>query len=293
MRPEDIHEYMAAKRIEAKGDATHVLLSAAPLSLKIGDGTADQEQLARFVYEANRLKDPLPLREFLTPTFSLHFNLEIKGGADKHMKEVAGAIGKGLLEYYPNIDEFACVIYACNLAEINVYKGQVVFPDISVDVQRARQLRAALVDSLTQNQTGLVAQCAALNAANNFASMIRELDVTNGVEVPLAATTRAQGGVTEAALNPLACAKITKHAVRPVPPPEDRWTWVLLGLKRRNMSEGESSALSHWIPPRQFRKGVGGDGSSVKSGGGSKDKDKGMAQGPHTTYSQGAEKCGK
>jgi len=283
MRIEDVKDFLQSKQIEGKAEATHISVVPA-MSLKLGDDDDSREQLSKFVYEANRLKEPVALREVLTPAFALHFAIELKGDAnDGHVKQVAAFIGKSLATFFPTFEDYTTVIYVAKLTE--GVKGQVVFPDVVVDIDRARQVRAAIVESAVGTQMSI--DLSRLHNENSMSTIIKEMDIKSGAEVPLAATTRVPVNTAEAAMNPLALAKISKQAVAPLSAPTDRWNWVMMGLKRRDRTTFR--ALTEWNPPRQFQKGAkGGGGSSGKSTG------QGAAPSqPRSGYSQGGDKQGK
>lgn len=287
MRVEDITQYLSSQRVEDKNAATHMVTQPA-MSLKVDDGADAQEQFAKFVYEANRLKDPIAVREVMTPIFALHFNIEIRGQAPEALvKNVAGAIGKGLSEYFPSFNDLTTVIYQAKLDDM--VKSQVVFPDLLVDVDRTRMLRTAIVEHLTQ-KTNIGTEIQKAHPTNDCAQLIKEVDSRNGIEVPLGATTRIPMATKEAPLNPLAVAKISKQAVSPLAAPNDRFQWVAMGLKRRDQANKEYRTMTEWIEPRAYQKGPkGGEGSSGKSSGGST----GAPTAPRTGYSGGGDKHGK
>jgi len=258
MRIQDVREFLLGRQTNEKNEATHVWLSPQAAGLLVGTGRDDQEQFCQFIYEAHRLKDPQAIRELLTPVFALHFVIELKGTFDSMLlKKVAGTVGKALSEFYPKLQSYKGVIFHAKMQD--TYRCQVIFPHILVDAGRHRQIRASLIETIS-NASGTMPfmnELRQLHGSNQIRLMLQECDSRVGVDVPLCACTRSPLNIPEAPLTPLACAMINQDAVSPLSEPEQRWRWVQLGLKRR-----PGGNLTEWSTPREFRRQGASEGSS-------------------------------
>lgn len=271
---DQVRIFIDAKKVGSENGATH---RVGDVWLRIGDDHDAQEQLSKIVYEANRLKEPLIIREILGDTFALHFNIELMGEAAKAqalVKDVAKFVGQQLPEIFTGSNQYTCVIYAADIPEDGLTKAQLVWPDLRVDAARAGQLRSALLDKMDgpKGSPEVVQKMKALHPENNSAKVIKDLMQKEGVEMPLAATTRPPLRTVEAALNPVAMATISANAIqkKDAPGQEERWRWVQVGLKRRDQANPEMRKPTDWNAPRSYRKGSGKEsGSSGKSSGGS------------------------
>ena len=212
---------------------THVSVIPA-YHLHIADDAHSQDEFARFVYEANRDKEPVAIREHLTAHFAMHLTIEIMGRSvnEQVLKELIGSVGKRLVAYMPDMaDGIETVLFkACVTGGL---RGQVVFPNVIVNSDRARQLRRALIEDMMRLQPALEQNLTVANKANKLFTVVKEVDTQNGVVVPLCATTSQPLAAAETALTPLGVAVFTDSLMTPLPSPDDRWNWVTLGLKRR------------------------------------------------------------
>lgn len=297
MREEDIHEYFYDSRVKP-GDTravTHRYKKSREdqqwEKISIGDSEAGREQLSLFVWEASSMKAPVRVKEVLTPNFALYFDVNVRGHTDKsfidEIKKMSSRFAKTVGTYYPNLDGkqgfvTTCAIYAT--ATEAGSRGHVVFPEIIVNVDRHREIRQAILEDFEGDP--LMQKYLRFDMENDLSRVIAPLPSDSQVAVPLAMLD--DSGVSGGSLAPLAVAKIVQGRVTPLPAPgEGKASWVLLGLKRREMHE----PMTEWNAPQRARKGAERDksGSSGKSAG-SKPSDKAsFASG----YSSGGDKLGK
>lgn len=220
--------------------------------------------LCDMVWEASLIKSPVLLKEVLSPTFALHFDIEAKGYTENRqwsdmMKIVAVQIGKCLSRCYRTLtrDGFSaeCVIYTTSPV---AGQAQVVFPTIVVDLERHHDLRGAVINELaTWHQMDDLLQ---MSDQNTPVNLIKSIPEDLAIPVPLAKLENTIPMDAWGDLKPLAFAVITSDRVGPKKAPGDgKMAWTLLGLKRRNLPKTEGETL-----PR-VRKGKKMYGSSPTS----------------------------
>ena len=157
---------------------------------------------------------------------------------------MAAAFGKQLALYLPDMDGVAAVVFGAVL--VNGLAGQAVFPDVIVNHDRARLLRSAVINDITLAHPGLVRRLNELHTGNRLSHVFKEIGMP--ALVPLCTMTNLPA---LALLTPVNYVQIRPEGpanpgtVTPLTEPEDRWRWVLLGLKRRDFAP-----LTACVPPR-------------------------------------------
>merc|ERR1719181_2624423 len=132
------------------------------------------------IYEADRLQEPLPLREIHTPLFALHFIIDIKCGTKQHLKQMASYVGKIVCQYYANMEAkengITTAIFETQLESDRTFRGHILFPEIIVDEQRHATLRTAILNELSTQQANFGTELTRLNPDNNFGVVVRQVD---------------------------------------------------------------------------------------------------------------------
>ena len=237
-----IYEYFRA-RVTHANYGTHV--SSSPVyHMLIADDARSQDELSRHVYYANRNNRPVTIREHLTARFAMHLTLAIIGRniSEQVLQDVMVSLGKRLVVYIPGMSAgIDAVFFKASVS--GGLRGQVVFPDVIVNSDRARQLRRMLIEDIMRLEPALEHILTCYDVANKLFTVVEEIETCYGVVLPLCDTgprSLAWAGTqsqpltsTDTALNPLGWAKLTESGLTPLPPLDDNWNWVWLALKRR------------------------------------------------------------
>lgn len=256
-----------------------------------GDGNEDQEQLARYAFEANRLKQALSISENpFSGNFKLYFDLLLPSGEENvtMMRETAASIVKaGLSDLYDM--DLEMILYAAKEPDgQDRLHAQVVFPDVIVDIDRARQIRTEVMEKLQQQKSPLEKKIAI--AGYTLQEAIVDFSPAKLPTVPLC---YLPIGKQVGCLNPvnIGVFDVKTKTVKAKNPPDDaqKYQWVQRGLKR--MASGTMTA---WNEPKGQR---AGDRGKTGSGGSPKGKDDAAKSGKSGDgskgFSYGGDKYGK
>ena len=226
-------------------------------------------------YQEERVK----VLEFLSPTFTLHFEITIYNGERSNLQSlvksmtqamIGGTSGMDGIWKMPEMKTFLyCMTFKTEGGEEEGLYAQVVYPDVTVS---KHQHTTCLV--MLRNKLGELKEVQEIvrkaPERNSLYQMLKQITNTNA-PVPVPLTMHSVDNGPEERLRPLFCVNISQNGVHKIPSADgtnvqDPVLWCLNGLKRKDISSDEGQETA-WNQPDTGPKGKVKSGADRSSSG--------------------------
>lgn len=257
MRAEDALSEYARYEADSRRDATHMLVVGSDSKfLRIPDDEGGQNLIGEMTEAL--LGTDVGMKEMPTRTFALTIPtvLHCDEDAQDLFRTLGKACAQALIKEVFSEKQTLAVIFFMSKSGV----GQLVFPDLVVDKERARHVRMFLITALSGSETE--SKLLAASSNNQLGTVIGLADDA-GFDVPFLKTV-AMGPTPQLGddLSLVATVDITASAVSKRPRTGTRSAFIVSCLKRRD-ARSEFSNLTEWDAPAsaQRQKGTGAGGS--------------------------------
>ena len=230
--------------------------------------TREQDEFQDLAKHVGRYQDErVKVLEFLSPTFTLHFEITIYNGERSNLQSlvksmtqamIGGESGMDGIWKMPEMKTFLyCMSFKTEAGEEEGIYAQVVYPDVTVS---KHQHTACLV--MLRNKLGelkevqeIVRKAPERNAPHQ---LLKQITNTNA-PVPVPLTMHSVDNGPEERLRPLFCVNISQNKVHKIPSADggaekDPVLWCLNGLKRKDIHSDEGRETA-WNQPDTGPKG--------------------------------------
>jgi hypothetical protein len=277
MEYESLEAFLKDRQLDHATDATHRFETGTGKMFAGLEDRKTREQdefqdLAKHVglYQNERVK----VLEFLSPTFTLHFEITIYNGERSNLQSLVKSMTQAMLGSGSGTDGIwkmaemktylYCMPFKTEAGEEGIY-AQVVYPDVTVSKHQHTACLRLLRNKLGElkDVQEIVRKAPERNAPHQ---LLTEITNTNA-PVPVPLTMHSVDNGPEDRIRPLFCVNISQNGVHKIPSPSDDavW-WCLYGLKRKDPHSDEGKETL-WNQPDTGPKGKTKSGADRSSSG--------------------------